>query len=174
MKPQIAWGLATLTAVIAIAACGSSEGSGTHDPSGGTAGVGVAGTVSNAAGKSSSAGSSNSDGGSSGGSSAAGSGDAGHQTVAGAGGHSSSAGAGGDSVMTGGAGATSSGDCPVGCQAPPNADACTGSNVYWTCFGSGQDPTPTAEVIEAFQSTCTSKQTPRPTYCCPPSFHSGC
>lgn len=83
----------------------------------------------------------------------------------------SHAGAGAD-----GGGSANGGDsgCPVGCKAPEDGAACPGSQVYWTCFGTTGDPTPPQSVLREFDDNCTSQQTPRPTFCCPQGFHSGC
>jgi hypothetical protein len=149
-------------------------GSASQGGLGGRAGAGAGGAT---------AGGSNHGGASSGGAAGsgtaggAGGGDAGNAgNDQGGAGHSgaSPGGASGAAGSGGGAAGGTGPECPIGCDAPEDGATCPGSQVYWTCFGTSADPTPPQQVVNEFEDNCTSKQTPRPTFCCPADFHPGC
>lgn len=166
MKRQVALIVGTLACFSLCAGCGDDKTS--FGSSAGAAGSGKAGSSGGGNGGAGAAGA-GAAGSSNAGSSSGGaqSGDAGNQSGGG-----THAGAGGSSA-SGGTGGADTG-CPAGCQAPKPGATCPASQVYWTCFGTAADPTPSQQIVQEFNSNCTSKQTPQPTFCCPATFHSGC
>lgn len=199
MKRQVSLIVGTLGCFLLFAGCsgdddtswgppagtGGSGEAGSSGSKGGASGGGAAGssTGGTRSGGSNSGGSSGGGASNSGGSNGAGTGNGGSSSTGasagGAGrdsGGATQGGAAGSSGSVGVAGAAGGADtgCPVGCHAPDNANACPPSQVYWTCFGTSADPMPSQQVLREFENGCTSNQTPRPTFCCPKDFHSGC